>query len=450
MDNYYLQINLIKKNNKRIVNNYQLYNNDKLIKQFSDNDTKRISNIIKQYKKYNNLHIDKSKDNYRIYDISFIKKYIGIPSKKIINKYSKEIAILSTITLGLITTSIIDHKVNPNLYTTSLENDNSVEDDDFIYVNNESENIKEIENESVFDKIDSPIVYYPEEKKDYTIKYYSDNDYNINQNVNDIQITSSMDNTYKFEFNYDDRSNEEYLNIIKDVYKNSIEKCSNKYGIDKNLIVAMICQENKEATVNNSSIGGVGLLQVERQVWNGYTMNDIDGNQVKIDCDQINNISSDYNKMKIVSNYLNDLENKKISENDYINYNITQEDILKYHNAEKSIEIGCMISESYQNQIINNNKNNTYSYKLTDEECEILGIWSHNKGINQIEACLKSTNSFEETLNTIKQTPYGDNEYLEHVFSYLPDEAIITMKTRDKAEIHIKVKNQEMNYVNAM
>ena len=34
-----------------------------------------------------------------------------------------------------------------------------VEDDDFIYVNNESENIKEIENESVFDKIDSPIVY---------------------------------------------------------------------------------------------------------------------------------------------------------------------------------------------------------------------------------------------------------------------------------------------------
>ena len=450
MDNYFLQINLTKKKDKKIVNNYQLYNNKKLIKQFNENDTKRISNIIREYKRKHKLIIDKSEENYKIYDFEFLKNYIKIPAKKInlFNKYTKEVAVLSTLTIGLISTSLIDHKINPSLYGAKIE---SIEDDDD-FINEDNDVIKnnEATSESIFNEIDTPMVYYPEDKeKNYTIKYYSDNDYNIKESVNDAQIISSVDNTYKFEFNYEDRSNEEYLTKIKDTYKNAIEKCSKKYGIDSNLIAAMICQENKEAIVNNSNIGGVGLLQVERQVWNGFTMNDIDGNEVTIDCNQINNISSDYDKMKQVSIYLDDLESKKINEDDYVKYNITKDDIDKYHNAELSIEIGCMISESYQNQILTNNKNNNYSYKLTYEECELLGIWAHNKGINTIEACLKSTNNFEDTLNTIKQTPYGDNEYLEHVLSYLPNGSVITMKSRDNNQISIKTENQNITYAKA-
>ncbi|MBQ9024318.1 MAG: hypothetical protein IJ105_03740 [Bacilli bacterium] len=464
MDNYYLQINLIDKNNKKAIVNYQLYNYNKLIYEYNDNDVKKINKIIKDYKRNNRLDIIKNDSNYRIYDIDFLKKYIGIPSKKVnhINKNIKKIAFLTTLSVTFLSTSLIDHKVNPDLYNkTNIENniDNEENNDlDFVYVDNNINEIKKEkqekkEAEELFDEIDTTMMYTEKTNTNpdnYKIIFYSDKDDKVEESVLQTEIVSSSNDIYKFLYNYEDRSNNEYIQKIIDSYSNSIRHCSEKYGIDEKLIIAMICQENPKSDINYTDVGGVGLLQVERQIWNNYTMNDIDGNLVTINCDEINNISSDYEKMSKVAIYKNDLKNSIINENDYVKYGINQDDIKKFENAEKSIEIGCMIFEYCENQILENNNKNAYNYKLTDEECELLSIWAHNKGINQVENCLKNTYSFDETLNLIKQTPYGDNEYLEHVVSYLPNDTNIIMKTRNNENIVINIKNNSENYSKSM
>lgn len=453
MNKYYLQINLINKNNKKIITNYQLYNNDTIIKQYDDNDIKKINKIIREYKSKNNLDMKKFDNNYKIYDIYFLKKYIGIPSNKVshINKYSKQVALLSALAIGFVSTSVIDHKVNPDLYNNTFieSNIDTEEEIDFVYIDNNKE-IKEEkkQDEELFNDIDTPMMYTDKTNNNtnnYKIIFYSDKDDVAKENVLPTEIVSSPNDIYTFSNDYEDRSNNEYIQKIIDTYSNSIRHCSEKYGIDEKLIIAMICQENPKSDVNYTSVGGVGLLQVERQIWNNYTMNDIDGNQVTINCDDINDISSDYEKMNKVAIYKNDLKNNLINENDYEKYDINQEDIKKFENAEKSIEIGCMIFEYCENQIIENNNKNVYNYKLTDEECELLSIWAHNKGINQVENCLKNTNSFDETIDLIKTTPYGDNEYLEHVISFLPNDTVINMKNRNNNSIVIKIENNLEN-----
>ena len=226
MDKYYLQINLISKNNKKILTNYELYNNDKLIKIYDDNDTKKISKIIKDYKKAYKLDIDKSEKNYKIYDYNFLKNYIGIPSKNVIHKskYVKEIAILSTLAIGFIGTSIYDHKINPDLYNNSNieSNNNDIDNEiDFVYVDKNKEITTESTTDDINKDIDTPIVYYPEDKKkeNYELKIFSDDDDNIIQNILPTEMVSSSEDIYTRNIECEDVSNDDLLLFIQRTYK---------------------------------------------------------------------------------------------------------------------------------------------------------------------------------------------------------------------------------------
>ena len=67
------------------------------------------------------------------------------------------------------------------------------------------------------------------------------------------------------------------LKTIISKYDSIIRKYSDYYGIDYNLIVAFIAQENPRDEI---STWAAGQFQVERSVWDGQTVIDKDGNNL--------------------------------------------------------------------------------------------------------------------------------------------------------------------------
>ena len=468
MDKYYLQINFINKNNKKIIKNYQLYNNDKLIKEFDDNNAKKISKIIKEYKKNFKLEIDKSESNYKIYDINFLKKYIGIPSKKISNlqKYKKEIIFVSTVVLGIIGLSILDHKVNPDLYNNSnIESSNDIDDNDdidFIFIEDEPLT-EEPTTESSIDNIDTFVTYYPEEKEDdFKVVIYSDNDDNIQENLLPTEMVALGDNVYTRCIGCEDLSNDNLLSFIKQTYKVPILLSSKKYGIDQNWIAAKIRRENPKSTIRTRDNvpccdgAGIGLMQIEGSVWNNNGLEDIDGSYINFDCKRINDIAENHKNMDKVARFIetkninsfDDLYNLEITDEEQIEFNITKDDLEKYKNATYGIERATQVWENNNNIIITNNNNNVYNYKLTYEECLDLGNIAYNKGITCVNNCLFSTYNFEDTITETYNYP-GDSDYQRNIDCYLNEGEILTNITRDGTIIQTKISHKDPNIIKA-
>ena len=468
MSKYFLQINLVNKNNKRIIVNYQLYNKDKLIKDFDESETKRISKIIKNYKEKYELYIDKTEENYKIYDFYFLKNYIGIPSKKVnhINKYRNEIIFISTVALGIIGTSIVDHKVNPDLYNNSsveASNDDTNDEKDFIFIDNTTEEItsEEITTEEVKDEnIDSPLIYQPNDETDddgFKIVYLDDDDDEANKNVIQNDTITSNDNLYTRCIECEDLSNDELLQFIKQTYKIPIELSFQKYGIDNNWIAAIIRRENPHSEVRNNSNGaGVGLMQVEGSVWKNKQLEDINGEIVYLDCDKMNNLSINHKNMDKVAKYIetknintfDDLYNLEITEEDQKKYDITTDDLNKYKNATYSIEKGCQIWEYNCNEIIKNNNIDFYNFKLSVEECLSVGNLAYNKGITCINNCLRSNYNIEDAINNISLYS-GDPDYQKNIDCFIPEGYVITNRTRDNQIIQIKISHEELENIKA-
>ena len=394
MDNYYLKINVITKNNNKYFNTCELRKSNRLIKIYDNDITKEIYKLAKD----NNIDIINKNNTYIIDDINFISNYIGIPSSKIshINKYAGMIATSSILALGSLGISTLDHIYNPELYSNTKENsiDNAY---------NDEETTEEIS----FDDSNANLIFNTTEEENNThIKYYSDDDNNYVDSTNETIVLTNYEDEYLNSFNdnntysfyYSDLENQLFIDNIISKYDSIIRKYSDYYGIDYNLIVAFIAQENPRDEI---STWAAGQFQVERSVWDGQTVIDKDGNNLYIDC----------NLMDIDPDY--------------------------------AIHVGCYIYWFSYNMLNDDNNRNNFNYHLTDAEVFALSISAYNKSVYNIESILERTNNIEEAYNEIELLA-GDTEYREKVLSGLQDNTIINMTTNDDEVKQILIHNYSL------
>ena len=427
---YLLKINYDFRHNVKYISSFDLIIDDRIRRRIMDD---KIINYIENMIRLENPKKKKINDEIYISDEDFIKNHVPMPSKKISkeNNYAKKIGLITTLGLSFISTIILDHKINPNLYNSS--NTSSTLEDDFEEVNINNE--KEEEIKVSLDDIDTPIVFSNETDEGIKISYFSDKDDNVNEEVLTTNTITSFDNIYKYNIECEDLSDDELLNFIKETYKVPIYLCSRKYGKDPNWVAAKIRRENPYLVVRDESCDyGYGTLQLEKCIWEDVLIEDIDGSSRIIDFNKVNNISENHVNMDKVSYYINnncniesleELYNLNPTDDELNKYNITLDDLEKYKNFTYGLEFGLNIWHLYDKEIMENNKNNEYNYTLSDEECILISDWAYNKGINCINNCLYNSNSFEETITKIKSTDYGDNEYDKNTFCYIGNDTII-------------------------
>lgn len=203
---------------------------------------------------------------------------------------------------------------------------------------------------------------------------------------------------------------------IKDKYILPIAEYSYIYGLDTNLVLAVLTQENKNEEKNEGLTGGHGIGQIEGPVWNGKTV------------EAYNFVKNEYEVSDPIDVFRCD------EDPDYC------------------IKISCMILNNHYNIIHNN-----YSDKFTPDEEVQATLIAYNKGIGTVEDTIDESKNFEEFKKNIVLTPDGDNEYLHHVLSYMYNDEVITMKTDDNNEYTMQIINtandaakdsdEEKNYV---
>lgn len=490
MDKYYLKVNVTRKNGKRYITSCDLYNRNKKIKSYDRDVTREICKLAKEH----NIDIVNNKGSYIIDNYEFLNTYVGIPSKKVshINPYaglSTAIASMALFTLGL---SAVDHKYNPELYGSSIESNmddlDIVYDDMLTYDTGSDEEVEAYD----FGETNADLIYSStlENSDSPHVIIFSDNDNNIQDSTNETNILSisDIDDSCTYQFESIDNSNEKCVKLIDLIYGDDIKQLSNQYGFSYNFILADICRENGAFSTRYSTIGGVGPMQVEWYVWDGHSLPDIDGTNYTFDCSKLNNISNDFEKMFAVSIYKhifidqnisrekleeninsylnivkddyyeNDYNNKIAYFNGYLNiidnatsfeeakdqtlsyFDISEENINQYDNAIEGVKAGEVILHDNLNTIYNNNKNNMYGYKLSNYDVGVFAIWAQNKGITCVEECLKVTYNSFDTENAIIRSPGGDNDYLPHVFGFMPSDSVISFKI-DNEVINIKPEN---------
>ena len=328
----------------------------------------------------NNIELTNTKHGLFIYDQKFIKQNVRIPSQylKKENKYGKVAAIATPlVVMGL-------------LAMLNASNKKETKDNNVSYEVSAEEQ-----------KLDEGL--YNEEPTEI---YQNDiSSFEELPNLDYIYQENNIDKNNIFTFEWEDISNLQYADdFLYDSYLSPyIENSSKKCGEDKLLIAAMVSAENKFGVKNESGYGGHGRMQTEH-IWDG-------------------------NEVTYFNHDTNSWDSKMI--------NISEVD----NNDEIGIDTGCMIFNSYYNYFYSN-------YNLSDRDCLIVSLFSYNKGIGSGTDALKYAHSLENDtydiykfISYMKNLSYGDDDYLEHVFSDIPDESILTMKTYDGIEHKIQIDN---------
>ena len=209
-----------------------------------------------------------------------------------------------------------------------------------------------------------------------------------------------------FHFSYEDRSSKENITNAKR-YEDVFEKYANRYGVDKDLLMAMAAQESSGDHYNNLSANkpAAGIMQIEKAVHIG-------------------------NKVKAY--------NFETGEMEYIT--VTQE---KLNNLDSNIQIGTMILRDYI-------ENNNYNIPLA--------IQTYNMGPGNMSKVLNTCGDLEKIdVSTMKNNPtnnkwlnyrsflhVGDSKYVEHVFSYLGKTNNLEVKKRDNTKVSVNIANDYM------
>lgn len=354
---------------------FELYLNGKLIKRTNNTETKRIMNNLKP----NNIKLKKEYD-YTITDQKFINNFV---SKPINRKGLTGVGAISAVGLVLLTGIYASKPKEEEFEQTilPLEQSNEIkasvsETEELVYEEEIEQNPIDVEPITSTEPItnETPIL---EESND--VNYYD------------------MGNDNIVNFSAEDKS-DDFYEAITSTYGDSINKYASMYGIDPNLIVAIISQENPTYKKNNSSSGAYGLMQVEN-IWNNK----------ELTC---------YNKEQNCYETIIVDTSKVNSDADY------------------SIKVGCMIFASTAEAI--NKRTN-----LTDAEAFQATLIAYNKGITVTTKVLNNTYSFDEFINAITSTKGGDNNYTENVLSHLPDETVLYMQCKGK-DYYVGINNENV------
>ena len=223
-----------------------------------------------------------------------------------------------------------------------------------------------------------------------------------------IQIESMLQKD-AFHYSYEDRSASTNVKQAKR-YEDIFEKYANRYGVDKDLLIAMAAQESSGEHYNNlrDTKPAAGIMQIEKAVHIGHSV-------------------SAYN-----------FETGKVE-----TVQVTQD---KLNDVDTNIKIGTMILRGYI-------ENANYNIPLA--------IQTYNMGPGNMSKVLNSCSSLENIqVSTMKNNPTnnkwlkyrshinaGDSKYVEHVFSYLGDKQELSVKKRDSSKISVNIANDNLNSI---
>ena len=388
-DHYYLESEIFYIDGKKKNTNYKLYNHGDYIKTFSKEESKVISKRIKDEnitRKMNGNMV--TIDNQR-FVIQMTRLNLVPKKRNIINKRLIAVLIAGTLTasIGLLKTGKKTDINNQSIVHASDLNDDIIIDD-----SNDTES-ETVEKEEIVNDIKD--TYTPTKTTIDLTNYDEQSNTKYNEELEDKDMVPELisfgdDFENIFEFSYEDRSSNQNVSTVNDNYLNIINTYSSRYGIDPKIMFAIICQENPNNIKNYNMVAGHGVPQIEG-IWDNsevYAYN-FETNQTES--------SGPIDVMRCVD------------DQDY------------------SIKISCMIMSSYYNTIHTN-----YSDKLNPEQELGATIWAYNKGITQICKSLNNTDNYNEFVSYVKNyTAGGDNEYIEHVLSYIQDEDVVYLKSKD-------------------
>lgn len=216
---------------------------------------------------------------------------------------------------------------------------------------------------------------------------------------------NSMFQKDSFHFSFEDRSTNQNITNAKR-YDDLFEKYAKRYGLDKNLLIALAAQESRGDHYNNLSEQkpAAGIMQVEKAIW-------------------IDNSISAYNFET------GQTETVKITQD-------------KLNNIETNIQIGSMILRS-------NIESNHYNIPLA--------LQTYNFGPGNMNKVLKTCAELEHIdEDSMRQNPTdnswlnyraflntGDSKYVEHVFSYLGSNEVSVQK-RNNETVRVALTNDHV------
>ena len=241
-----------------------------------------------------------------------------------------------------------------------------------------------------------------------TIVSIDDNDEEIDLIIEEEQTAEDQNEINQmlaadaFHFTYENRvGNESYQNAMR--YEDLFERYANMYGVDKNLLIAIASQESAGDHVSHLEGGpAVGIMQIEKAPNLNTTI-------------EVYNFELGHKeKIEITLDKLQDLEqNIKIGAA-LLRYNIV------YSNY--NIPIGL---QTYNMGFGNMGK--------------VIDACAEGKNIDNDELRNSQTNNaWLEYRNVVSS---GDPQYLEHVFSYIPEGTSITIKDTEGNTYTVQLQN---------
>ena len=257
-------------------------------------------------------------------------------------------------------------------------------------------------------------IYIPAQDEMY-IDQIIDETHSFDSSINNLDVAIPEENTIDIASPIisldikDSTDSEKYL-FAKESYFSVIEKYAKQYGLDPNLVLALVTQERGIHSTQVDSGGGLGLCQIQ-----------IDG-----DWNWNNKEISAYN----------------FNTNSWENAVIKKEEIK---GLEQNVKIGCMLLQiTFREQ----------NYNIP------RAIQAYNYGSsymnNVVNACSYSTGCTFEELNDPTNLSWldyrsiiksGDPYYLENVLQYVPDGTNMEFRTPDNEVITLTFNNLSQNQV---
>ena len=342
-------LNLIKESNKDITHVFYSGNN---------------VNFTLQDVKISICDMEKLKKDKRfsfIFKMLKKKRYkITRNTIKIVSVIGLGVAIFST---GIVTINAINKiDFNDKLSTTVTTN---YKDDDVLI--SKQQGILEEQNDSLKNKV----VQSSESKTEVSLSTESSK----TQKSEDYLIHSAI----KEELNVGSLSESEKLKYVEENYSEIINKYSDMYGLDANLITAIATQERGKHSNRVDDGGAIGLMQIQVNVWNGE------------DITVYNYETGKEEKIHITLDKLKD-----------VNFNI---------------KVGCAIFQNYLKQMNGNLVAAIQSYNMGPTSVrEIMTTYANERGKTYYDVL----NNDEDIgwLDYRNSSYAGDPNYVENVSRY--------------------------------
>ena len=287
------------------------------------------------------------------------------------NKYTKSVIVAGSLVVALLTGSLA--------YSSNKEAKKDLDNSPSVTIEHD------VESNTSSNNVDSSSS--SENINEYS-QFYNNLYASLDSEIENYITNKEYNNVPKIYVDHEDRSSENKAVTTRELYQELIEKYSKIYGVDKNLILGIATQERGIHSQTMDEGGATGLMQIQNAVWDNQEL-----------C-AYNFDTGEYEKIIVNVNDLSDLE-----------YNI---------------KVGTMILQ------------NTLTY-MDYNLC--AAIQCYNMGYGNMKTILTqyaidSGKSIEEILssNDLGWLEYrnlineGDQNYLEHVMSWIGNDFMIKNK----------------------